>query len=177
VYLSHVNYEHSPPLFTAVAGADPGNESSDSSATITKEKIDTAAEAVDLATVVAASASGSEECGSTPEIKITESENDEDLCSLNSSEISAVETVLFEASSRRESEYHVYGLVCEQKYSAVMVYYRQQHLTRWIPNAHANEKKDAEIVDDILTLYCQILAERGESKSRKRNGFSLSMPA
>lgn len=111
--------------------------------------------------------SDTEENRTTPEIRVatdTEDEGADDLCSLNSSEISAVETVLFEASSRRESEYHVYGLVCEEKFASAMVYYKKQHLSRWMQQP--SPKRDTEVVNAILSLHCQILAERGESKCR-----------
>ena len=120
-----------------------------------------------------------------PDITITDDDEDDtgnleaaELCSLNSSEISTVETVLFEAQTRRESEYHVFGLVCEAKWDAAMVYYKQQHKTRWggaasgVVGASATESffllhdddENKVVAEEILALYCQILAERGESE-------------
>ena len=74
--------------------------------------------------------------------------------------------------NRRESEYHVFGLVCETKWSLAMAYFRQQHLPKWGPGqgpearAHRNvgAGPDEEDVATIMRIYCQILAERGESK-------------
>lgn len=91
---------------------------------------------------------GDDDCGS-------------EFSSLNSSEISTAETILFEAQSKRESEYHVFGLLCEEKWASVLAYYRQQHKAKWTKNQSSSEEDD---LTAILHIYCQILAERGESK-------------
>ena len=85
----------------------------------------------------------------------------EDTFSLNSSDISAVETIAFDAQSARESEYHIFGLICESKYSAAMIYFRQKHRVRWIMRPALSEDDDIKVVLDI---YCKLVAERGESE-------------
>merc|ERR1712024_6221 len=84
----------------------------------------------------------------------------EDACSLSSSDMSAVETIAFDAQSARESEYHVFGLICESKYSAAMIYFRQKHRVRWIMSPAVSEDDDVKVVLDI---YCKLVAERGEN--------------
>eukprot|EP00095_Tigriopus_kingsejongensis_P010905 maker-scaffold348_size200312-snap-gene-1.16 protein:Tk10905 transcript:maker-scaffold348_size200312-snap-gene-1.16-mRNA-1 annotation:"AT27402p" len=87
-------------------------------------------------------------------------ESGSEFSSLNSSEISTSETILFEAQSKRESEYHVFGLLCERKWASVLAYYRQQHRGKWTKNQSTSEEDD---LTAILHIYCQILSERGEN--------------
>ena len=61
----------------------------------------------------------------------------------------------------RESEYHVFGLICESKYSAAMTYFRQKHRVRWMTCPTLSEDDDVKAVVDI---YCRLVAERGESE-------------
>lgn len=119
------------------------------------------------------------------EASTTKCDQESELCSLNSSEISQLETINFEAQSLRESEYHVFGLVCEYKYSAVLTYYRQKHRPRWMKAVGAeggagaqefvrfNEHDDD--VTNIIDIYCRILVDRGESKSIDSSS-SLMLP-
>ncbi len=100
------------------------------------------------------------------------------MVSMDSSEISAAENVNFEARNRRESEYHVFGLVCETKWSLAVAYFRQQHLPKYGPGIAGSRScvgwsVDEEDVANIVKIYCQILAERGEStyKQCKRDFF------
>ncbi len=104
-----------------------------------------------------------------------------DLCSLNSSEISAVETIAFDAQSLRESEYHVFGLVCEAKYSAAMTYYRQRHKSRWMEEGATGGGgggrhvivTDEDDVRGVVSIYCRISAESGESEQQTRKSVLL----
>jgi hypothetical protein len=84
-----------------------------------------------------------------------------------------VDTIAFDASSRRESEYHVFGLVCEAKYSAAMAYFRQTHRFRWMTTLNEEEDEaaaagkaatDEDDVRTVVNIYCKIVAERGESE-------------
>lgn len=61
----------------------------------------------------------------------------------------------------RESEYHVFGLICESKYSAAMTYFRQKHRVRWMTCPTPSEDDDVKAAVDI---YCRLVAERGESE-------------
>ena len=61
----------------------------------------------------------------------------------------------------RESEYHVFGLICESKYSAAMTYFRQKHKVRWMTCPTLSEDDDVKAVVDV---YCRLVAERGESE-------------
>jgi len=91
----------------------------------------------------------------------------EDLVSLDSGEVSAAETVEFEARNRRESEYHIYGLLCERKWTLAAVYYRRHHVRRWgvgTTYSGLDSGKDADDAEAVMKIYCQILAERGERK-------------
>ena len=63
----------------------------------------------------------------------------------------------------RESEYHVFGLICESKFSAAMTYFRQKHRIRWMTGQTASEDDDVKAAVDI---YCRLIAERGESELR-----------
>jgi len=107
----------------------------------------------------------------------------EDLVSIDSGEVSAAETVEFEARNRRESEYHVFGLICERKWTLAVAYYRRQHQRRWgggggggssgaggggvvvsRPLMGLAADQHVDDVEVIMKLYCQILAEKGERK-------------
>ena len=111
---------------------------------------------------------------STPTIVVDEPDEDHpeegnkeveeiEVRSLNSSEISAVETIRFEAQTRRESEYHVYGLVCEKKWTSAMAYFARQHQSRW-GNVNNAASTAEENVLAVLGIFCAIHAEKGESK-------------
>ncbi len=68
----------------------------------------------------------------------------------------------------------MFGLVCETKYHLAVAYYRRKHVTTWShpvtagtkapPAGLAGPRGNEEDAADIVKIYCQILAERGESK-------------
>ena len=95
----------------------------------------------------------------------------------------------FEANSYRESEYHIFGLLCEQKWSQVLAYFRGAHRSKWgtvklgggAPSADLifgggavakegvvpSEAECEEDIQEILGIYCKILVERGESEEEE----------
>ena len=89
-----------------------------------------------------------------------------------------METIRFEAASKRESEYHVFGLVCEMKWAQAVAYFRQQHRPKWLlahaqsggqqavaqPAHLATAEDTLEDAKEIVYIYCKISAERGESE-------------
>lgn len=95
----------------------------------------------------------------------------------------------FEANSYRESEYHIFGLLCEQKWAGVLAYFRGAHRSKWGTvkigagasssdmifaggavskesgaNPYMSEVEHEEDIQEILGIYCKILVERGESE-------------